>query len=347
VLLTVGMLLYVVYTAAGFALLPVSLIKTAPSISSPARQATTAAQLDANRERQRQLERRCAGNTDALSSKDRRELDALAREERTLIRRQRLAEEAQGKDGNWRIRVWVKLEALLRPFKLVGGIVLLLVSLLVWVSMLLTAIDKARRSAGCQPHHQCDYLLPRVGLFNPLDWLLVQAARVFPVDYVLFALLVLLFFSSSVVGLAAVGIRFLWIRLFQIRRGHTAPQALLLASVLLMLVTLALHYALDVLVAPQYAAWGPQTFCDRPVSSPATQPDCTDHPDDIKPCAAGLDNAAARLVCTPSVGSTILSRITWAFPFFGVVLFWGQFVWLGECRLPPFSVCLLLHANNF
>jgi hypothetical protein len=47
-------------------------------------------QLDFNRERQRQLEGRCGGNSALLSPKDRRELDTLVREERTLIRSHRL-----------------------------------------------------------------------------------------------------------------------------------------------------------------------------------------------------------------------------------------------------------------
>jgi LMBR1 domain-containing protein 1 len=34
--------------------------------------------------------------------------------------------------------------------------------------------------------------------------------------------LVLFFFCSSIAGIAAVGIRFLWIRIFQIRQGHTS-----------------------------------------------------------------------------------------------------------------------------
>lgn len=320
-------MLYVLYTSAGFALLPVSLIKTAPSISNPTLKANTAAQLEANRERQRQLEGRCGGNTENLSSKDRRELEALVREERTLIRRQRLVEEAQGEGRGRLIKAWVKVEALFRPFKLLVGILLLLIALLIWVSMLLTAIDKAKNSV-CKQH--CGYILANINIFNPVNFIFVQAARVFPVDYVLFALLVLLFFSSSVVGIATIGIRFLWIRIFQIRKGHTSPQALLMATAMLMLITLALNYSLAMIVAPQYATFGPQTFCDRTTDSVGTQPDCTNHKDDVKPCSEVAENPSAKSVCTPSVVSTILNRITWSFPFFGGVVFWAQFVWLGN-----------------
>lgn len=326
-LITLGICLYVLYTSAGLALFPISLIKTAPSISSPTLRATTAQQLEANRERQRQLEGRCGGNPELLSSKDRREFDTLSREERTLIRRQRLVEEAQGEGHGWLMRAWYKIGAVFRPFKLLGGILLLLIAFVTWVSMLLTSIDKAKNSI-CK--HRCGYILGHINVFNPVNWVLVQSAKVFPVDYAIFTALVLLLFCSSVVGIAVVGIRFLWIRIFQIRKGHTSPQALLLATAMLMLIILALNYSVSMVVAPQYATFGPQTFCDRTPSSPGEQPDCTNSKDLIKPCSELAENPAARQVCTPSVVSTFLNRVTLNFPFFGVVFFWAQFVFLGK-----------------
>lgn len=328
-----GICLYVLYTSTGFALLPIKLIKTAPSISNPSLRASTASQLESNRERQRQLLGRCGGNTEILSSKDRRELDALVREERILIRRQRLIEESWGQHRNWFFRALYKIGALLRPFKLLGGILLLLITLAVWVSMLLTAIDKAKNSF-CK--HRCGYILGNINVFNPVNWVLVRTAKVFPIDYILFALLVLLFFSSSLVGIATVGIRFLWIRIFRIRKGRTSPQALLMATVMLTLITLALNYSIAMIVAPQYATFGPQTFCDKPVSNfpllGRQQPDCSDEADRhlIKPCTEFAENPAAKDVCTPSVVSTFLNRVTLSFPFFGIIFFWAQFVFLGK-----------------
>src|ERR1700761_7500096 len=95
-LITIGTIIYVIYTAAGLALLPVALIKSAPSISAPSLAANTASQLEHNRERQRQLEGRNEGREDGLDTRDRREFESLVREERTLIRRERLAAESSG-----------------------------------------------------------------------------------------------------------------------------------------------------------------------------------------------------------------------------------------------------------
>ncbi|MCJ1436139.1 hypothetical protein MMC27_005517 [Xylographa pallens] len=324
-LMTIGTLIYVIYTGAGLALLPVALIKSAPAISAPTLTATTASELERNRERQHQLEGRNLGSDGSLPTKDRRELDALVREERTLVRRERLAAEASGENHSFLMKAWMKTEAIFRPIKLIGGLLLILVAIFIWVSMLLTGIDKAKNSI-CKSH--CGYVLGHIQIFNPLNWILVKSAKVFPIDYVLFLLLVLLFFASSVVGIATVGIRFLWLKIFTIRKGHTSPQALLMATVMLILIALAINYSMAMMVAPQYSHYGPQTFCDHPLRHPGEQPNCTDHPNHIRPCSEVTDNPAAKNVCTPSVISTFLDWVTVNFSFFGVVDFWAQFVFL-------------------
>lgn len=228
------------------------------------------------------------------------------------------------------MKAWVKIEAVFRPVKLLGGLLLLLIAFATWVSMTLTAIDKAKNSV-CK--HRCGYILGHINVFNPINWIFVQSAKLFPVDYVIFTILALLFFSSSVIGIASIGIRFLWIRIFQIRKGHTSPQALLLATAMLMLTALALNYSLSMVVAPQYATFGPQTFCDRHSGLLDGQPDCSNSKYLIKPCSELADNSAAKRVCTPSVASTFLNRVTINFPFFGIVFFWAQFIFLGKRTL--------------
>jgi len=192
--------------------------------------------------------------------------------------------------------------------------------------MLITGIDKAKNSiCGVK----CGYVLGHINIFQPINYIFVQSAKVFPIDYILFLFLILLFFSASVMGIATVGIRFLWLTIFKIRKGRTSPQALLMATVLLTLLVLAINYSVAMMVAPQYATFGPQTYCDRPAHHPGEQPDCTNHRNAIKLCTELADNPVAKDVCTPSVVSTFLNRVTVNFPFFGVVDFWAQFAFLG------------------
>lgn len=325
-LITLGTLLYVFYTGIGLALLPISLIKSAPSISAPQLSETTASQLEANRERQRQLEMRNTGRPDGMPRKDQRELDALVREEQTLVRRERLAAEAQGEGRSKLYQAWLKLCALLRPVKMIGGIFLLLLAVLIWVSMLITGIDKAKNSV-CKAH--CGYILGQINVFQPINFIFVKAAKVFPIDYILMALLILLLFSSSITGVATMGIRFLWVRIFQIRKGRTAPQALLIATVMLALIILGINYSVAMLMAPQYSIYGTQTFCTNEPASPDAQPDCSGHEDLIQSCSEALKFSHAKNVCTPSVMSTFLNRVTITWPFFGIVDFWAQFAFMG------------------
>ena len=330
------------YTAAGLALLPIALIKSAPAISAPTLSANTASELEQNRERQHQLEGRNAGR-DGLSAKDRRELDALVREERTLVRRERLAAEASGEGQSWLIKAWTKTEAIFRPIKLLGGIFLMLIAIFIWVCMLLTFIDKAKNSI-CKSH--CGYVLGYTNILNPMNWIFVKSAKVFPIDYIIFLLLVLFFFSSSVVGIASIGIRFLWLRIFQIRKGHTSPQAMLLATMMLALIVLAINYSVAMIVAPGYTHYGPQTFCDRPLAHPTDQPDCSHHKRAIKPCSELSTSQAAKNVCTPSVVSTFLDRVTVNWSFFGDVDFWAQIAFLGTVIKSLFSPSSSLLFNE-
>ncbi|KAH8813164.1 putative lysosomal cobalamin transporter [Xylogone sp. PMI_703] len=323
-LITLGTLLYVLYSGAGLALLPISFVKSAPAVSAPQLRANTTSALEANRERQRQIEGRNAGRSD-MPAKDQRELEALVREERTLVRRERLAAEAMGEGKSRIVRAWAKLAAVFRPIQLIGGILLLIIAILVWVSMLITGIDKAKNSI-CKQH--CGYILGRINIFQPINWIFVQSSKAFPTDYVLMAFLVIFFFSSSVKGIAAVGIRFLWVRIFEIRKSHTSPQALLIATVMLALIILAINYAIAMIVAPQYAIYGAQRFCTAQPALLFGKPDCSNHPELIKPCTELSGNAVARDICTPSVVSTFINRITVNFPIFGLISFWAQFGFL-------------------
>jgi LMBR1 domain-containing protein 1 len=202
----------------------------------------------------------------------------------------------------------------------------LVIVLIIFASMLITCVDKIKNSV-CGA--KCGYLLGETQIFNPVNSLMTVTSKVFPIDYIIFLLLTLMFFSASVLGIATIGIRFLWVTLFKIRRGHTTPNAMLMATVLLTLMVFALNYSMAMIVAPQYATFGPQTYCDRPLRHGDEQPSCKNHKNAIKPCSERSDNPAANMVCTPSVVSTFLNRITVNFPFLGVVDFWAQFAFLG------------------
>jgi LMBR1 domain-containing protein 1 len=129
------MIFYIVYTAPGFALFPITLIKRIPTLQIS--DVDTARQhLDHNRECQRRIEIKYQGIGTPMSVKDRKELEALQREERTLTRRHRLAEES-GNRRSW----WVKWGSALSPFRVAFGIILALLGILIVTSMALTLYE--------------------------------------------------------------------------------------------------------------------------------------------------------------------------------------------------------------
>ncbi|TGZ81899.1 hypothetical protein EX30DRAFT_358620 [Ascodesmis nigricans] len=301
ILMCLGTILFVIYTAPGLAVTPMVLIKSIPTASVPGLAQATSEALAINRERQRAIEAKYTNSTAHLNSRDRRELESLQREERTLVRRRRIAEESVSSRSK---RIWLKLCAIGRPFKIAGGIITLLITILLIVSMLITGIDKLRNSR-CGRH--CGFILPYTYILNPINSLFVAASRAFPVDYILALALVLLFFIASVIGIAFIGIRFLWVSIFKLRVGGTKPQGLLLTTVMLTLITLAVNYSFTMLLFPSYAHFGGQKYCN------------------LLPCTATSPLA----ICTPTVVSSFINRITLNFPFLGVIMFYAQFVAMG------------------
>jgi LMBR1 domain-containing protein 1 len=72
--------------------------------------------------------------------------------------------------------------------------------------------------------------------------------------------LIFYFFFSTLVGLISTGIRFLWVKLYTIKRKSTPVQALVLATIILMLSLVALNYTVTDVLTPQYARFGNQKY---------------------------------------------------------------------------------------
>ena len=75
--------------------------------------------------------------------------------------------------------------------------------LLNFVSLLLTSVDKAMHSLGPSE----GYVLVNGTLPNPMDILLVYAQDIFPLDYILYSLMIVFFVLCSMSGIKNIGIR--------------------------------------------------------------------------------------------------------------------------------------------
>lgn len=84
--------------------------------------------------------------------------------------------------------------------------------------------------------------------------------KLFPLDYVFLVGIAIYFLLATMMGIIQIGVRFLWVTLYRIRKGSTAPQGLLFSAILLTFGLLALNYSISSVVAPGYAHYGSQVY---------------------------------------------------------------------------------------
>lgn len=300
----VGLLVWFTYTAFGFSWLGISFLKRRP-MDSIAEQEDLDREIIVAREQRKHLRTKIlSGRTyGSLSSssgagggggRNVEQVGLLQRKERVL----RLRQEKLGRIGT----CYRSCMMVLRPVTIIVGIVLLLIMTFVVLSLLLTSIDKLSPNA-------LGHVLGNVAIFNPIDWLLSVCMPFFPLDYVIFTIVVLFLWFATISGLSRAGVRFLWIELFQIRRQRTAPQGVLLVGLLMMLVCITLMFMLDTL-APRYMLFGSQTYI---ANSTLTQ--CTIF-------------APPEANCTMTEIERIVTDVKFRFSFFAVVFYWSQWAFL-------------------
>ncbi|KAF1790347.1 hypothetical protein GQ600_13225 [Phytophthora cactorum] len=175
------------------------------------------------------------------------ETQATKQTKETILQRYAVEQQMSGADQErlsqlktresfWKSRF--ALTGKLSCWKIPIGVVLIILSLLIVVSMLVTSIDKMAHS-----NFERGFLLNAPEFPNPMDLLLVLASRVFPLDYVVFAVLFVYLFTISLIP-----------------RLTTAATMTMLSLVLMQLAMVGLFALLT--LAPQYATFGHQMFAD-------------------------------------------------------------------------------------
>ncbi|KAK7207326.1 hypothetical protein BZA70DRAFT_271004 [Myxozyma melibiosi] len=352
VLLCLGIIVYVIYTAIGFAVLPILCMKYRPSLSVAELDDTRVA-LQLNREKQRMIEARYEGTRIQWSTRDKRAYEVLQREEKTLIRKVRVnAGNPKWYKPRWLVR---SFRFVARPVVMIIGFFLMIIALLIVASILISMVDHIKNTP-CGRH--CGFLLPATNIINPINEFLRIASRGFPADYIVTLFIIVWLFISTVIGLSYFSIRLVWFVLFRIQRGKTDPQGLLLGTAMIMVAVLAINYSFTMVIAPDYARYGSQQFCNYVVDGLYGMAGmCEDHPEELVSCAEAsrmlfttefpafdpgyiLEPDATSLVtanytvyfnsvCRQTLVSTFIDRISVNFPWFGLWSFWGQFGFVG------------------
>uniref|UniRef100_A0A6B2L2H5 LMBR1-like conserved region-containing protein n=1 Tax=Arcella intermedia TaxID=1963864 RepID=A0A6B2L2H5_9EUKA len=246
-----GYLVWCTYTAIGLSFLPLGLIKGRKSIEEDKKELhKKKEQLKKQRERSDDLEETELDNSTA---------EFISDEVRVLQKRALRLEQIDSR--------FEKILGYCRPFSVVFGVIFLLLSLLLVISISLTALDRTLHHINCG--FGCGFILQYPEIFNPLDKLLIVLAKFFPLDYIVLSIIIMYVYFCTLHAITEIGVKCFCLHMFKFQKDRTEPRALLMTSILLMLSTLALNNSI-VTLAPTYSNFGSQTYISNTTNTETT-----------------------------------------------------------------------------
>mmetsp|Transcript_42735 Transcript_42735/g.123533 ORF Transcript_42735/g.123533 Transcript_42735/m.123533 type:complete len:537 (-) Transcript_42735:174-1784(-) len=316
-----GVLGWAFYTAYGMAAMPFAWLRGKQSATEQRQDLEVS--IASIREKYQSIQERYPAQEDGsidlsrMKAADRKELNRLQREHKSLMQHNYKLQEIEQRAGNLIPYVFT----LLVPFRWAIGVVMLSMSLLVSVSLLLTLADRSLHS-DCG--WSCGYTLKERRIFNPVDEIFLQLSHVFPMDFLVLGVFVLYIFASSIFGIVCLGIRIFCFSMYALRQRKSMPQALLVLCNVMAYILLALCMAL-LTIAPDYTAFGSQVASS---SGGGAAGRCS------------VERQATGRNCQVSVIYTFFARIAVSMPAFSVAYFCANwaFILVFGC---VFTHCLL------
>jgi len=296
ILSAIGVTNVAIYTAIGLFSWPIGFIKGTKSAKAQMediedRHLNNTFNINSLREK----ERTCGNLTD----KERARLRRLEDQERMTSLEEHYVK-------SYRDSIFYKFRFLLRPTQIAFGVIIFAISILIWVSLLITNIDKAFHSLGMT----MGYALPNSTYPNPIDYVLVKLQSVYPLDYIMVIIFAFVLVMYTISGYMSLGIRFFIFKIYKIVPSKTAPQAILILFALLMATILGINI-LFYSTFPQYVTYGNQHF----ITNGTTVERCT--------------IAALSADCTMTRMSALLVRFFYKAWFFGAYYYWAMWAFIG------------------
>lgn len=155
--------------------------------------------------------------------------------------------------------------ALLKPFRIIVGYVFLGFSVAIVVSLACGNLNrilysKCSFSCGFQVvndnHDEMHDMLD--SMINLYDSIFVFFSQFFPLDLILFLLVLTHFFVSTLYAISKIGIRFLFISIYRIKRDRSYPQAICLMALYMILIMFSFTFDLSSLM-PRYLSYAAQS----------------------------------------------------------------------------------------
>jgi LMBR1 domain-containing protein 1 len=289
----IGMLFLILYAGYGLGSLPFHLIKGKKSLST----AHHEMEMDKAEMRQRIRSLQEKSQRKGLSSKEKKELARLREDENDIDKKiSRLSSLLESDQMVNKILVF------LTPFRVIIGMVFLTLSVFIFLALFTTSLDRLLHS---KCGWNCGYVLDDRNYTNYLDFFLLESSRYYHLDYLLFAMINIYVYICSVYGFIKLGVKFFFITWFEIKKGSTSPQGLLIMSFIILLMILSFMNEMLTL-APQYSTFGTQRF-----SKTSKQGEI--------PCNLSL--ITEKDECIMSNISKFYDRISISLPFFSSIFF--------------------------
>ncbi|RWS17352.1 putative lysosomal cobalamin transporter-like protein, partial [Dinothrombium tinctorium] len=315
ILCVIGMIHLVFYTGFGLFSYPIGLIRGTKSAKQEFEEIQDKHLANQTRINMLRDKERISGR---LSAREKRQLCKLEEDERQIIREEQLVDQHR-KSLRYKCRV------IIRPAEITFGIATAILSLLIWISLLLTNIDKAMHS----DQMKMGYYLPKSTLPNPIDIVLTYIQRVFPLDYVFVLIITWFLVLATFSGMRNLGVRFCLVKMYKLRVKRTRPQGLLMACALLMLIILAFNVFFYSLT-PQYATYGSEHY--NTVKTEAS--DGIDHKNvTINNVAKSCPNEDKPEDCIQTRNSVLITRFFYKAWIFGALFYWSTWAFLGFSAL--------------
>ncbi|EMR11413.1 hypothetical protein PNEG_00436 [Pneumocystis murina B123] len=244
VVLLFGIILFCIYTAFGFSLFPLQIIKT-NSINVPASVTDIKHALILNREKQRAIEVRYTGFYTQMNLKDRRALESLQREERTLVRCIRLAEEGK--------RKWEQpISTILHLLQLLLGFFFLVISIGITLLMSMTIISKLENTYFKILYNYISKKWP----FYCMSTLSQYLFKTFPINLIMITLFILYFYVTTIVAIFNTKMTkkftFFKYNIHKKIKNNTLHHDFLISLAILMLMVFSFNYTLSEIIIPKY-----------------------------------------------------------------------------------------------
>ncbi|UJR27312.1 hypothetical protein I4U23_008605 [Adineta vaga] len=200
-----------------------------------------------------------------MPSREKRKLEDLEQKEMVLNRNEESIKIV-------RRSFFFKCRYIYRPVQIIFGVLLLLLALLIFVSLLLSNINKCIHFVNFkQIFAQGNKTLP-----NPIDVALTWTGKFYPVNYIILSLLLLYIIITSIFGLQQLGIWYFCVRMYRFSRGRTKPQAILMLCSFMMFIVVAINVFVYLLI-PQYSIYGDQHYAVKEHNGTMIVKPCTQY----------------------------------------------------------------------